>query len=466
MRALCYKQGMQDKDDIIAELTKQVEMLLKRIQQLEEEVAKLKKNSNNSSKPPSSDIVKPKTNMQKRTSKKRKRGGQPGHRKHMRKPFSADEIDSVVEYEFRGKDLDGLIPLDDWHVVQQVTLPEKLYFVTEYRARKYIDSKTGKIVIASLQDEVQKGGLLGADITAMTGFMKGDCHMSFSTIQQFFKEVFRLDVSRGMLSKTTQKVSAALKPAYQQLAERLPDESYLGIDETGHKDNGDKYWTWCFQKTDYSLFHIDKSRGCEVLFAMLGQEYEGIIGCDYWGAYRKFTRLSNALVQYCMAHLIRELRFLAEHLNKKLAYWGQQLLDWVKKLFNTLHRSDELTDAGFARRMDQIKKGFLKRMRRPPDHKLAKKLARRFKSKAAETYFRFLTDPSVEPTNNASERAIRHTVIDRRITQGTRGDAGMRWCERIWTTIATCKKQDRNVFDFIHKSLLANWTDKNYPLLL
>ena len=465
MRVMCYKWRMQDKDAIISELTKQVQTLLKRIKQLEEEVARLKKDSNNSSKPPSSDIVKPKTNVRK-TVKKRKRGGQPGHRKHTRKPFAADEIDSVVEYELCNRDLDGLIALDDWHVVQQVTLPEKLYVVTEHRARKYLDSKTGRIIIASLPDEVQKGGLLGADITAMTAFMKGGCHMSFSTVQQFFKEVFHLDVSRGMLNKATQKVSAALKPAYQQLAERLPDESYLGIDETGHKDSGDKYWTWCFQMADYSLFHIDKSRGSKVLFDMLGQEYEGIIGCDFWGAYRKFARLSNATVQYCMAHLIREIRFLAEHTTPKLARWGNQLLDWLKKLFKTLHRSDKLTDKGFARRMKQIMQGFLGRMRRPPDHKLAKKLARRFKGKAAETYFRFLTDPVVEPTNNGTEREIRHTVIDRRITQGTRGDAGMRWCERIWTTIATCKKQDRNVFDFIHKSVLSNWTNKNYPLFL
>ncbi len=457
---------MQNKDAIIDELTKTIETLIKRIQQLEEEVARLKKDSNNSSKPPSSDIVKPKKNMGKKTTKKRKRGGQPGHRKHTRKSFTADEIDSIVEYELCDKDLDGLIPLDDWYVVQQVTLPEKLYFVTEHRARKYLDSKTGKIIIASLPNEVQKGGLLGADITAMTAFMKGGCHMSFTTVQQFFKEIMRLNVSRGMLSKATQKVSASLKPAYQQLAEHLPDESYLGIDETGHKDNGDKYWTWCFQRPEYSFFHIDKSRGSKVLFEMLGQEYEGVIGCDFWGAYRKFVRLGNATVQYCMAHLIREIRFLAEHMTKKLARWGGHLLDWLKKLFKTLHRSDELTEAGFARRMEQIKKGFLSRMRRPPDHKLAKKLARRFKGKAAETYFRFLTDPSVEPTNNSSERAIRHTVIDRRITQGTRGDAGMRWCERIWSTIATCKKQDRNVFDFIHKSLLSNWTDKNYPLFL
>ncbi len=57
---MCYKWRMQDKDAVIAELTKQVQTLLKRIEQLEEEVARLKKDSNNSSKPPYSDIVKPK----------------------------------------------------------------------------------------------------------------------------------------------------------------------------------------------------------------------------------------------------------------------------------------------------------------------------------------------------------------------------------------------------------------------
>jgi len=269
-----------------------------------------------------------------------------------------------------------------------------------------------------------------------------------------------------MLSKATQKVSAALKPAYEQMVELLPEESYLGIDETGHKNNGDKYWTWCFQTSHYTLFHIDKSRGSKVLFELLGKEYEGIIGCDFWGAYRKFFRLGSATVQYCMAHLIREIRFLAEHINSKLSRWGEKLLSWLRALFKTLHRSDELTATGFARRMIQIKRGFLSQVRKPPDHKLAKKLARRFKGRSAETYFRFLTAPHVEPTNNGTEREIRHTVIDRRITQGTRGDAGMRWCERIWTIIATCKKQNRNVFEFIHKSLIAHWTNNTYPELL
>jgi transposase len=459
------KATIAEQQATIAELTKTIEVLLRHIQQLQDEVARLKKDSNNSSKPPSSDIVKPVAKVRKRTVK-RNRGGQLGHKKHTRKPFSADEIDQTIEYEFCGKDLDGLLALDAWHIVQQVTLPDKPYIVTEHRARKYIDKRKGQIIIASLPDEVRKGGLLGGDITAMVAFMKGGCHMSFSTIKQFFKEVMKLDISRSMLNKATSKVSDSLKPAYQQIAERLPDESYLGIDETGHKDKGDKYWTWCFQSADYSLFHIDKSRGSKVLFDLLGKEYEGIIGCDFWGAYRKFARLGNATVQYCMAHLIREVRFLAEHTNSKLSDWGQKLLDWLRKLFRTLHRSDELTETGFARSMEKIKRGFLSKVRKPPDHKLAKKLARRFKGKSAQTYFLFLTDPDVEPTNNSSEREIRHTVIDRRITQGTRGQAGMRWCERIWTTIATCKKQNRNVFEFIHQSLVAHWTNNCYPELL
>ena len=457
---------MQDKDAIITELTRQVEWLMKRVEQLEDEIARLKKDSNNSSKPPSSDIVKPRKNRPKTAPRKRKRGGQPGHAKHTRRLFDAHEVDEAFTYELPAQDAVGLIALDQWHIVQQVTLPKKLYVVTEHRARKYFDPNTGRIIIAPLPDDVRKGGLLGADTTALAAFMKGGCHMSFSTIQRFFKEVFRLNISRGMLNKATQKASASLEPAYRHLMERLPDEAYLGIDETGHKDNGDKYWTWCFQRPEYSLFHIDQSRGSQVLFDMLGTEYEGIIGCDFWGAYRKFARLTHATVQYCMAHLIREIRFAAEHTNKTLARWGNQLLDGLRTLFKTLHRSDQLTEAGFARRMNRIKNDFLKRMRRPPDHSLAKTLARRFKGKAAETYFRFLADPAVEPTNNGTEREIRHSVIDRRITQGTRGDAGMRWCERIWTTIATCKKQDRNVFAFLHDSLLASWTGTNHPLFL
>ena len=456
---------MQDKDTIIKQLNEENKQLREYIKLLEEKIARLEKNSSNSSKPPSSDIVKPQKVIR-RLGKKRKRGGQSGHRKFQRQPFKPEEIDEVIEYELKGKDAVGLKPLDEWFVIQQVELSEKVYKVIEHRARKYLDPVTGKIHIASMPDAIRRGGLLSADITAAVAFMKGGCHMSYTTIQQFFKELFGLDISRGMLCKASQKVSQSLQPAYEQLTKRLAQESQVGVDETGHHDDGKLHWTWCFDTPDYSLFQIDASRGSGVLEAMLGRDFAGIICADYWGAYRKYSRLFDVRVQYCMAHLIREIRFLAEHIIKKLSRWGHHLLEWLKKLFKTLHRHDKLTAKGFRHSMEQIKKGFLSRMRRPPNHPLAKKLARRFRGKAAEDYFRFLTESGVEPTNNTTERRIRPVVIDRRITQGTRGQAGMRWCERIWTILATCKKQNRNVFEFIHHTLLAHWNSTCYPDLL
>jgi len=455
---------MQDKDAIIKQLTEENKQQREYIKLLEEKIAQLEKNSGNSSRPPSSDIIKP-IKVVRRLVRKRKRGGQHGHRKFSRPPFGPEQVDEIIEYELRDKDAEGLKPLDEWFIIQQIELPEKMYKVVEHRARKYLDPVTGKTHIAPMPDEVRNGGLLGADITAATAFMKGGCHMSYTTIQKFLKELMKLDVSRGMLCKATQKVSEALKPSYDQLAQRLPHESQVGVDETGHHDNGKLHWTWCFDTSDYSLFKIDKSRGSGVLEKMLGKNFSGIICADYWGAYRKYARLFDVPVQYCMAHLIREIRFLAEHGIKKLSRWANELLEWLKKLFKTLHRRHKLTAKGFLRSMEKIKDGFLSQIRRPPDYKLAKKLARRFKGEAAEDYFRFLNEPNVEPTNNGTERRIRAVVIDRRITQGTRGDAGMRSCERIWTIIATCNKQQRNIFDFIHESVIANWR-KNKPLFL
>jgi transposase len=457
---------MDAKDLIIENQAAEIKTLKEAIEALREEISRLKKDSSNSSKPPSSDIVKPRKRVVHVGRRKRQRGGQQGHRKFTRHPFGPDQVDEVIEYEFNDKDAQDLTPLNEWFILQQIELPKKRYHVIEHRSRKYRDPVTGKTHIAPMPEAIRKGGLLGVEMTTAVAFMKGSCHMSYTTIQQFFKELMRLDISRGMVCKATQKISDALKSSYDQLADRLPHESRVNVDETGHHNEGVLHWTWCFDTSDYSLFKIDPSRGSPVLEAMLGRDFTGILGADYWGAYRKYARLFNVRVQYCMAHLIRDIRFLAEHRVKTLIRWGGNLLKWLTKLFATLHRRETLTDQGFIRSMERIKAGFLKQMRGRPDHTLAKKLARRFKGKAAEDYFRFLTEPHVEPTNNETERQIRPVVIDRRITQGTRGNTGMRWCERIWTVLATCKKQQRNVFAFIHESVMAHWTKNKYPSLI
>ncbi len=100
-----------------------------------------------------------------------------------------------------------------------------------------------------------------------------------------------------------------------------------------------------------------------------------------------------------------------------------------------------------------------------PATRASRNLAKRLESHG-ESYFRFITTPGVEPTNNLAEQAIRFVVIDRLITQGTRSERGDRWCERIWTVMATCSQQGRSVFAYLEAAVTAWFHGEEAPSLL
>lgn len=453
-------------EQTLAQLRKEMVQLRADNQQLQDQITRVRRDSSNSSKPPSSDIVKPKNKNTPRGRGKRKIGGQKGHPRQERIPFAPDDIGPILPYELSPKQAQGLIPLEEWFVLQQVDLAQKLYLVTEHRARKYLDPRTGRIVIASLPVAVKAAGLVGPKLSALAAYQKGDCHMSYTTIQRFWNDVLGIPISRAQLVNVVQKVSAAFAAPYAQLREALAREPYVGADESRHNDWGDKLWTWCFRASRFTVFHIDPSRGSDVLKRILTETFGGIVGSDYFSAYHKYMADCGVLVQFCWAHLIRDIRFLAEHPNPSLAGWGQKLLLWIRKLFGTWHRVAHMLEASFARAMHRIQRRFLKVVRRAPSRAEAQTLAGRFRGRQADNYFRFLTTPGIEPTNNETEQAIRHIVIDRHITQGTRGQRGQRWCERVWTMIATCRQQNRRVFQFFCDALNAHFQQEAAPSLL
>jgi transposase len=465
-----YQDGMGrlfTEDEVREIVAEAVAPLLARIAELEAEVARLKKDSSNSSKPPSSDIVKPPRESSGGRRKKRRRGGQPGHRRHSRVPFTPEQIDKTWIYEWDSVPV-GWKPVNRFRIVQQVELVERPYVVTEHRARLYRNERTGRLVAAPLPKEVAHGGLLGPRLTALVAYQKGACHMSFESIRKFFLDVLHLPISHGQLVKTTFKVSAAMKPSYDELQQSLPRQAHLGIDETGHRERGRRLWSWCFHapgKGQFTWFHIDQSRGSKVLKRLLGRTFRGIIGCDYYAAYRKFLREADVWLQFCWAHLIRDVKFLTTLNDGVTRRYGQRLLLKIKALFRVWHRRDTLDESRWCRAIQVAKQEVLAVVSRAPQRSEAKNLAKRFRDHG-EHYFTFLNEPGVEPTNNGTERQIRFLTIDRKITQGTRGERGRRWCERIWTTLATCSQQNRSAFDFLHQAISAHFNDQPPPTLL
>jgi transposase len=355
-------------------------------------------------------------------------------------------------------------------VIQQVEIDEVPIRIEEHRGLAFWCASCQRLHYAPLPSTVTKGGLCGPRLTALVAYMKGACHASFSTIRKFLRDLVKMPVSRGHLRNLIAKVSDALEPAFDELLQALPKQDVVNIDETGHKDCGERFWTWCFKAQMYTLFRIDKSRGSKVLLEVLGEEFDGLIGCDYFSAYRKYIRLNdNVKVQFCLAHLIRDVKYLMTVPDADTRCYGECLRNALRELFEIFHRGHEQEWAPYTLQhaLELARDRILPlATTQVPSTSDAQNMAKRFATHGA-SFFHFITYQDwIEPTNNLAEQAIRFVVIDRRMTQGTRSQSGRAWCERIWTVMATCTQRGMDVFDFLYRSLCAYWTQAAGPSLL
>lgn len=448
----------------------QLDAFADRVARLETQLAAARKNSATSSKPPSSDIVKPPKPEPPPGQDKRTIGGQPGHPKQERPLVPPEQLTSAPHNYIPEICPDcghGLQPAgDDVRVVQQFEITAVPILIEEHRSHPGWCPHCCKVHYGVLPDVVERGGLAGPRLTTLIAYLKGFCHASYSTVRKFLRDVVQITISRGQLAKIISKVSAALEQPYQELLDDLPLQARLNVDETGHKQNGDRMWTWCFRASLYTLFKIDATRSGDVLIEVLGKEFAGVLGCDYYGAYRRYLREFGVLLQFCLAHLIRDVKFLMTLADQRAQAYGTRMRDALRGLFQVIHRRATLSATAFQRQLEAARQAVLRAGTQDvPEDKHCRNLAKRLEKHGA-CYFRFITTPGVEPTNNLAEQAIRFVVLDRVVTQGTRSAVGNRWCERIWTVIATCAQQGRSVFEYLYAAVEAHFHKAEAPSLL
>jgi transposase len=447
----------------------QIQQLQATVARLEEQLAAARKDSSTSSKPPSSDIVKPPPPPLPPGQDKRKRGGQPGHPKHDRALFPEEQVEHFFDHPLSACPCcGGHLHLNEGlqRIVQQADLEPAKLTIEQHTFPEYWCSHCARAYRAAPPQHIAVGGLVGPRLTALIAYLKGFCHASYSTTRAFLTDVVGLSISRGQLKKVIRKVSSALDEPYEHLLEALPGEPRLNVDETGHKDNGKRMWTWCFRASMYTLFKIDPYRSADVLIEVLGEEFDGVLGCDCFSAYRRYMRAFDVTVQFCLAHLIRDVKFLVKFPSKKVQAYGDRLCEALRTLFRVFHQRDKMPAVEFRRRLEAARDGVLRAGRTDvPDNRQTQAMARRL-AKYGASYFTFVTTPGVQPTNNLAEQAIRFVVIDRHITQGTRSEDGQRWCERIWTVVATCAQQGRSVFDYLYEAVKARFYGGETPSLL
>src|SRR3954470_15658164 len=334
----------------------QIEALQAAVAQLQEQLASARKDSSTSSKPPSSDIVKPPPPLPQGQSKRRP-GGQPGHPKHERALFPPEMVTPFLHTLDCCPCCSGELRKNAHfaRVVQQVDFCPPQLTVEEHTSPEFWCGHCHRGFYAARPCHVEKGAVVGPRLTALIAYLKGVCHASFSTVRLFLRDVVQVTVSRGQLAKVISKVSTALEGPYQELLDLLPGEARLNVDETGHKGNGKLTWAWCFRAELYTLFKIDPHRSADVLIEVLGRGFDGVIGCDCFSAYRRFMRECDVVVRFCLAHLIRDVKFLTTLPGEAERAYGERLREALRELFGLIHRREQMPAGQFQQRLQQAR---------------------------------------------------------------------------------------------------------------
>ena len=449
-----------------------IRMLLAKLAELE---ARLGKTPENSSLPPSSQHPHAKPPGQKKNSR-RKRGGQAGHAKHQRPLIPSEDCDNVLplkpaECRRCGQQLSGEDATPLRHQVWE--LPEIKPIVVEYQRHRLSCPCCRTQTCVPLPPGVP-AGQSGPRLIAFTALLMAFYRQSKRRTADFLATLLGQPCSTGLTVKHQNLVAAALAPAYTELVAQLSEQDQLGIDETPTKEASHKAWLWTFVAARFTVFGIRLSRSAEILAKLLTARFSGTINCDrakmYWAlGLTPSPDVPRHRLQWCWAHLKRDFQALIDHSDQQVKRLGRDLMRPTRELFGVWarYRDGTITQRGFQRLMKPTRQeidGLLLRGVYSGNPHLIGMCQELYGHR--QWLWTFVDQPGVEPTNNASERSLRHAVIWRKLSFGTQSEWGSRFVERMLNAIETCRQQSRNAFHFLTETMQAHFQRQPTPSLL
>jgi len=269
--------------------------------------------------------------------------------------------------------------------------------------------------------------------------MKYSDRLPHRKIRKSLSRMNDIDISGATIFDLTKRATEAMRPEYERIMGRIRIAEHVYADETSMKVNGKNCWAWVFVSGKDVIVVIADSRGRKVIERTLGKDFRGIIICDGWKSYSVFTKR----IQRCWAHLLREADALSEDFEE-----GKELSNELHSIFRDCRNIIEEDPPPDQRK--QVHEAMKARMRQAISRKFTDKKMQKFAKKidnGFDYWFTFILHPYIEPTNNTAERALRETVVHRKIIGTLRNEKGMFIHETAMSVIATWENMGLNPYE-------------------
>lgn len=433
----------------ISQLTRTVQRLTKENKELRKRLSKYEqppKSSTNSSTPPSKESMK--SEVKRRTSSLRPKsdrlaGGQMGHVGCTRQTVNTPDqiIDLQSEYCMEcGANLSGA-EREFEYAIQEIDIPAISPIIKEHR--HYAKVCTCGCHNRSYEPRKRGGSSItfGKSVQALVVYYNVVQCIPYERLQSMLRSVYGIQMSQGTISNIIQAAKKKAEPIIAMIKDFISQSPVVGFDESGCYCTGRLDWSWIAQTTYYTLVFRASNRAGKVLEDMFGDALNNMTAVtDRHSAYFALNFVSH---QICLAHILRELKYLSE-VDKKQQWSGEletlikegmelrkeypkaaiDTAPWLGRLDKILQKNVSRLDDGFRR----LKNGLIK---------------------CRDYIFKFLENPAIPPDNNASERGFRKLKVKQKISGTFRSDAGGDAYFALHSIMDTAHKNKQSELDAI-----------------
>jgi transposase len=432
------------------ELEATIERLLARIADLE---AQLKRNSKNSSKPPSSDQ---KSNLPP-IKRKESRPFHPGaSRQLLPETMVTSQTDRRIDVCPRCRSsMTATGEVIKW---QQIELPEIKPQIHQWNLHVCQCPRCHLVAKPELEDGEHY--LLGPRLEALANLCLGRFRMGHLVVREFIGTLLPcLDLSQGLISKIKRRATQALTSPHQRIMEKvLEEEAPVHVDATGWRHMGVNEHAIVMRANNWIAFCIVSRQNQETLKELLRKRRLYIVT----DRGLPVSKVGARIHQYCLAHLLRNLKGLAEHPATTVDESQQigEIHEGIQKLFIDKHRMDRgeirvSTWYHYGCSTWQFIEGLVEGVLESEPSKKVGRVLRKIQ-KGWKHFKVYLRHPDNPMTNNSAEEALRSLVIARKLCFGSRSEYGRDWREQIQSCIETLRRQGHSPLDFIAGAIRAN----------
>jgi transposase len=413
-----------------------------RIAELEAKQKRPPKTPKNSSVPPSAGR-KANRKRSSRQGSHRKQGAKVGHKGTSRR---RDEPNVVIECRVETcPDCGTELTQVEQQLVgstQVIEIPPIEPVVVEARRYGCSCPECGAMQVADYPAGMESARVFGRRLETIVTYLHEVHHLSYVRLQTVMRVLFGLVISLGALVNAVRRVAERLEPAAEAIRDEIRQSQVVGCDETGARVNGRNHWQWVFVTATATYHVIAPSRGSGVIAKVMGDAVPLVWVSDLWSAQLKAAK---RYLQICHAHQLRDLQYAIDAERSAWAYRFQQLLLRSQRLSKQRARLPVVIYRRAVAQLEADCNILLSQLVQTPE---AQKLLRRYQ-KHRSSLFVFLYYPQVPYDNNGSERALRNSVIHRKVSGGFRSAAGADAHTIVSSVVDTARKRDQDLLSVL-----------------